>query len=93
MFLDGDPAMARVVLRDLVNATVGFEELASATERPGKSLHRMLSAAGNPSMDNQAAIFDVLRRNHQGSRRLTKAGRTGLMGQGNALIGAWPTCL
>lgn len=31
----------------------------------GKSLHRMLSASGNPSMDNLAAIFDVLRRNLQ----------------------------
>ena len=63
LFLNGDPATARVILRDLVNATVGFEGLASATERPSKSLHRMLSATGNPSMDNLAATFDVLRRN------------------------------
>ena len=63
LFLNGDPATACVILRDLVNSTVGFEELASATERPSKSLHRMLSATGNPSMDNLAAIFDVLRRN------------------------------
>ncbi len=33
LFLNGDPATARVILRDLVNATVGFEGLASATER------------------------------------------------------------
>ena len=65
LFLNGDPATARVILRDLVNATVGFEGLAKATERPSKSLHRMLSANGNPSMDNLAAIFDVLRRNLQ----------------------------
>jgi len=63
LFLNGDPAPARVILRDLVNATVGFEGLAAATGRPSKSLHRMLSATGNPSMDNLAAIFDVLRRN------------------------------
>ena len=63
LFLNGDPATARVILRDLVNATIGFEGLASATERPSKSLHRMLSATGNPSMDNLAAIFDVLRQN------------------------------
>lgn len=62
-FLNGDPATARVILRDLVNATVGFEGLASATARPSKSLHRMLSASGNPGMDNLSAIFDVLRRN------------------------------
>ena len=38
---------------------------ASATERPSESLHRMLSATGNPGMDNLSAIFDVLRRNLQ----------------------------
>lgn len=63
LFLNGEPATARVILRDLVNATVGFEGLASATGRPSKSLHRMLSAGGNPGMDNLAAIFDVLRQN------------------------------
>jgi DNA-binding phage protein len=41
---------------------VGFERLAAATGRPSKSLHRMLSATGNPSMDNLAVIFDAVRR-------------------------------
>jgi DNA-binding phage protein len=62
LFLNGEPATARLILRDLVNATVGFEELAVETEKPSKSLHRMLSATGNPSMDNLAAIFGVLRK-------------------------------
>ncbi|MNY68711.1 hypothetical protein D3C86_2065180 [compost metagenome] len=53
--------MARIILRDLVNATVGFEALAIETSKPSKSLHRMLSAKGNPSMDNLAAIFAVIR--------------------------------
>lgn len=35
----------------------------SATERPSRSLHRMLSASGNSGMDNLAAIFDLRRRN------------------------------
>jgi len=65
LFLNGDLATARVILRELVNATIGFAGLAVATERPSKSLHRMLSATGNPGMDNLAAIFDVLRRNLQ----------------------------
>ena len=47
--------------RDLVSATVGFERLAGLTKRPAKRLHRMLSRNGNPSMDNLATIFDVLR--------------------------------
>ncbi|MCC6075387.1 DNA-binding protein [Pseudomonas sp. GCM10022188] len=61
LFLNGEPEAARVILRDLVNATVGFEALARETAKPSKSLHRMLSASGNPSMDNLAAIFAVIR--------------------------------
>lgn len=62
LFLNGEPQTARLVLRDLVNATLGFERLAAATGRPSKSLHRMLSRQGNPSMDNLASIIGVLRR-------------------------------
>ena len=62
LFLNGEPEAARLILRDLVNAAVGFEKLASMTDKPSKSLHRMLSQKGNPSMDNLAAIFDVVRR-------------------------------
>ncbi len=61
LFLNGDPETARMMLRDLVNATVGFEKLAVITHKPPKSLHRMLSQKGNPSMDNLAAIFDAVR--------------------------------
>lgn len=61
LFLNGDPQMARLILRDLVNATVGFEGLAAATDKPAKSLHRMLSRKGNPSMDNLAAILRAVR--------------------------------
>jgi DNA-binding phage protein len=61
LFLNGEPETARMMLRDLVNATVGFEQLASLAGKPAKSLHRMLSINGNPSMDNLATIFGVLR--------------------------------
>lgn len=61
LFLSGEPDAARLILRDLVNATVGFEQLAELTHKPSKSLHRMLSQKGNPSMDNLAAIFDAVR--------------------------------
>ena len=61
LFLNGEPEAARLLLRDLVNATVGFEALADMTDKPAKSLHRMLSRHGNPSMDNLAAIFDAVR--------------------------------
>jgi DNA-binding phage protein len=61
LFLNGEPDTARLVLRDLVNATVGFEKLAVEVAKPTKSLHRMLSKNGNPSMDNLAAIISALR--------------------------------
>jgi len=63
LFLQDEPETARIILRDLVNATLGFEQLASLTDKPSKSLHRMLSPKGNPSMDNLAAIFGAMRTN------------------------------
>jgi DNA-binding phage protein len=62
LFLNGEPLTARLLLRDLVNATVGFEALAAETAKPAKSLHRMLSKQGNPTMDNLAAILRVVRK-------------------------------
>jgi len=62
LFLNREAETARLVLRDLVNATVGFEVLAAATAKPAKSLHRMLSKLGNPTMDNLSAILRVLRK-------------------------------
>lgn len=61
LFLSDEPETARLILRDLVNATLGFEQLAALTDKPSKSLHRMLSPNGNPSMDNLAAIFGAMR--------------------------------
>ena len=61
LFLNGEPVTARLMLRDIVNATVGFEKLALETERPSKSLHRMLSAGGNPTMNNLTRIIGILR--------------------------------
>jgi DNA-binding phage protein len=61
LFLSDEPETARLILRDLVNATLGFEQLAELTDKPSKSLHRMLSPKGNPSMDNLAAIFGAVR--------------------------------
>ena len=61
LILSGEPEAARLILRDRVNATVGLEHLAELTHKPSKSLHRMLSRKGNPSMDNLAAIFGAVR--------------------------------
>lgn len=60
--LNGDPETSRMILRDLINATIGFETLATETGIPAKSLHRMLSESGNPSMNNISAIFSAVSR-------------------------------
>jgi DNA-binding phage protein len=61
LFLNGEPETAKLILRDLVNATMGFEGLAISVEKPAKSVHRMLSSSGNPTMTNLAAIFSALK--------------------------------
>lgn len=62
LLVAGEPATAKLILRDLVNATVGFESLAEHIHKPAKSLHRMLSASGNPTVNNISAIFAVIQR-------------------------------
>ena len=61
LLLNGESKVSRLLLRDLVNATIGFETLSSITQKPSKSLHRMLSANGNPTMDNLIVILHALR--------------------------------
>lgn len=62
LFINGEPDTAKLILRDLVNATLGFEALAEEIHKPAKSLHRMLSASGNPTMSNISAIFAAIKR-------------------------------
>ena len=62
LFVNGEPESAKLILRDLVNATVGFEALAEEIHKPAKSLHRMLSKSGNPTMANVSAIFAAIKR-------------------------------
>ena len=72
LLISGEAETARVILRDLVNATMGFEQLAKLTDVPSKSLHRMLSPKGNPSMDNLAAIFGAVSRNVSRRTRVSR---------------------
>ena len=72
--LVGDIATAKTILRDYINATVGFTELAAATKIPSKSLMRMLGPSGNPRADNLFVVVSFLQR-HEGVRfRLKAAG-------------------
>ena len=58
--LEGDVATGKAVLRDYINATIGFESLGQAVGTPAKSLMRMFSPRGNPSADNLFAVIRSL---------------------------------
>ena len=72
--LAGDVATAKTILRDYINATLGFADLAEATCIPSKSLMRMLGPAGNPRADNLFEIVSFLQR-REGVRFEIKASR------------------
>ena len=55
--LSGDVETGKIVLRDYINATIGFETLGTLTGKDAKSLMRMLSPKGNPQARN---LFDVI---------------------------------
>lgn len=58
--LEGDIDTGKAVLRDYINATVGFEALSAATGTPAKSLMRMFSAGGNPTASNLFVVIGCL---------------------------------
>ena len=60
LLVEGDLQTAKGVLRDYINATIGFESLAEAVDIPPKSLMRMFSAAGNPQASNLLAVLAYL---------------------------------
>ena len=74
LFLNGEPESAKLILRDLVNATVGFETLSKKVHKSSKSLHRMLSKSGNPTMENLSAILVAIKKAlHVDIRTVVKA--------------------
>ena len=72
-YLAGDTAEGKAMLRDLVNATVGFEGLALEIQKPSKSLHRMLAPRGNPSTENFFSIVRGLQKKTRVKLRVTAA--------------------
>lgn len=58
--LAGDLAAGKALLRDYINATLGFERLGAEVERSSKSLQRMLGPSGNPTAGNLIAILKAL---------------------------------
>lgn len=62
VMLAGDVDTGKAILRDYINATVGFEELGEATGLPPKSLMRMLGPKGNPQAGNLFAVLGHLQK-------------------------------
>jgi len=56
-FLSGDLETGKTILRDYINATMGFEALSNMTQKPAKSLMRMFGPKGNPRAQN---LFEVI---------------------------------
>jgi DNA-binding phage protein len=65
--VSGEITLAKTLLRDYINATVGFASLAETTHIPPKSLMRMFSPTGNPRAANLFEIVSFLQR-HEGVR-------------------------
>lgn len=58
--LAGDLDTGKAVLRDYINATIGFEELAGVFDKSSKSLMRMFGPKGNPQANNLFAVISYL---------------------------------
>ena len=60
--LSGDVETGKIILRDFINATIGFSKLGDVTRRSAKSLMRMLGPKGNPQARNLFEIVAYLQR-------------------------------
>ena len=55
--LSGEVALGKELLRDYINAAVGFPKLAAHTKIHVKTLHQMFGPNGNPTARN---LFDIV---------------------------------
>jgi DNA-binding phage protein len=60
--LCGEVALGKEILRDYINATVGFPKLAAHTKIHVKTLHQMFGPRGNPTARNLFEIIAYLQR-------------------------------
>ena len=58
--IEGDIDTAKSVLRDYINATMGFQALSEATGTPPKSLMRMFGPKGNPQARHLLNVIAAL---------------------------------
>ena len=58
--LAGDINSGKALLRDYINATIGFEDLSGVFDKSNKSLMRMFGPKGNPQASNLFAVISYL---------------------------------
>jgi DNA-binding phage protein len=63
--LAGDLDAGKAMLRDYINATITFQQLARKLKKTDKSVHRMLGPRGNPRADNILEIIKILQANER----------------------------
>ena len=68
-------ALAKELLRDYINATVGFPKLSAETKLHVKTLHQMFGPKGNPTASNLFGIVAYLQR-REGVRLQVRTSRT-----------------
>jgi DNA-binding phage protein len=73
--LSGEVPLGKELLRDYINATVGFPELAAHTGTHAKTLHQMFGPSGNPTAYNLFEIVAYLQR-AEGVRFEVRSART-----------------
>ena len=74
--LAGDVDSGKLMLRDYIKATVGFERLAEATDVPAKSLIRMFGPRGNPQARNLFGIISYLQKQAKVELRMMPKSRS-----------------
>jgi len=72
--LNDEVSVAKSLLRDYINATMGFKELSRLVDKKPESIMRMLSANGNPRVDNLSKVMASLRK-YEGIQLHVEAGR------------------
>jgi len=75
--LSGEVRLGKELLRDYINATVGFPKLATHTKIHAKTLHQMFGPNGNPTANNLFEIVAYLQ-NSEGVRFQVQSTRAAL---------------
>ena len=85
-FLAGELATGKLLLRDYINATIGFQALSKLMHKKDSSLKRMLGPAGNPAAVNLFAITRLLQ-HREGVKLKVVCQRTRKRGKNQVLQG------